>query len=296
MNLDPMAMNQMILQFQMMMNNMNNNVPNQSPNYPLMQNFMNYGYYKRKNQDPLNDSNLNQTEKNLLIFFKCISDFDKTINYNGTKIYINYYNLEKIELYLDLRLQVKYLISIIFGLIFPNSNQRKYYIREEKNKTTQEIIENPLMFYESESLYKNIMFLEFNNIDLNKISEKTGNEIGLKEGDEIFLKLKKENYNELEAIKLDYSYIHIDVDNRNKVSFPSFQEEIVSDMCQRFAKFINFNYDLYGFFYDSKDLKEVSKKVKEFLNKISIIRLDQKRGNKTLGCVFVKKHKILCFL
>jgi len=36
----------------------------------------------------------------------------------GKKILINYYDLEKIEIYLDLDLNIKELISIIFGSIF----------------------------------------------------------------------------------------------------------------------------------------------------------------------------------
>ena len=74
-------------------------------------------YYTIRNIDPLNDNKLNKTKKNLSLFFNCIYDFNKKITNNGTKIYINYYNLEKIELYLDLRLSVKELISTIFALI-----------------------------------------------------------------------------------------------------------------------------------------------------------------------------------
>ena len=265
-NIDPNTFNMLMAQLQKM-NSKPNNDSNQSSNYPLMQNFMNYRYYTIKNEDPLNNDNLSQTEKNLSIFFNCINDFNKFINYNGTKIYINYYNLEKIELYLDLGLQVKYLISIIFGLIFKNSNKRKYFIRMKNNQTTQEIIENPNIFYDSKIPYKNIMYLEFNNIDLYNCLEKTGNEIGLKEGDEILLKLKNEYYNELEALNLDYSLIHFKFEEGNALCFPSFQEEIVSDMFKRFIKFTNFDDNLYFFRINkssfSEDLKKNFKKIKE---------------------------------
>ena len=40
----------------------------------------------------------------------------------------------------------------------------------EKNQTTQMIIDNPTFFYESDLPYKNIMYLEFNNINLKKLS------------------------------------------------------------------------------------------------------------------------------
>ena len=40
-------------------------------------------------------------------------------------------------------------------------------------------------------------------MDLEKYLDKTGIEIGLKEGDEILLKLKKEFYDELKGLNLD---------------------------------------------------------------------------------------------
>ena len=272
MNLGPNNINMMMLQFQMM-NNMYNNGSNQSFYYPLLQNFMNYEYYKIRNKDPLNDNNLSQTEKNLSLFFNCISSFNKNIKQFGTKIYINYYNLEKIELYLDLRLQVKYLISIIFGLILSKCKERKYCIRMAKNKTTQEIIENPNIFYDSNLLYKNILYLEFKNNDLNQLSENTGIELGLKEGDELFLKLKKEYYNELENLNLDNYIIKFkdNGDDGDIIYFPSYKEEIVSDMCKRFTKFINIDDKLCNFLYNTEDLKYNSKKIKEILLQNSII-------------------------
>ena len=273
MNIDPMAIKMMMAQLQMM-NSMYKNNPCNSNNFfnnTPVGNFFNSEYYKIKNSDPLNNSNLTKTEKNLSLFFNCIYNFNKNINYNGTKIYINYYNLEKIELYLDLRLQVKDLISIIFGLILTDSNERKYYKRIEKNQTTQKIIDNPTLFYESDLPYKNIMYLEFNNINLTKLSKKTGIEIGLKEGDEIFLKLKKECYNELKILNLDYNTIIFKDEKGSIITFPSFQEEIISDMCKRFAKFINVDENSCFFIFDGNNIKKNSKKIKELLLPSSII-------------------------
>ena len=265
MNIYPMHM--MMPQHQMMNSFYNNNQSdsNRFLYYPYAQNFMNFEYYKLRNIDPLNDNNLSKTEKNLSIFFKCISNFNKIINNYDTKIYINYYNLEKIELYLDLRLQVKYLVSIIFGLILSKCNERKYYIRKEKNETTQSIIDNPNIFYDSNLLYKKILYLEFNNKDLNQFSEKTGIEIGLKEGDELFLKLKNEYYNELKDINLDDTIINFryNGDKDDIIYFPSFKEEIVSNMCKRFIKFINAVDDECSFIFNADDLKKNSKKIKE---------------------------------
>ena len=272
MNMCPM--NMMMNQFQMMMmNNMNNNNLNNSgqfSNCPTMKSFMNYKYYNLRNQDPLNDSNLSQTEKNLSLFFNCICDFKKNTNNFGTKIFINYYNLEKIELYLDLSLQVKYLVSIIFGLILLESYKRNYYIRMEKNQTTKQIIQNPIHSYESDSLYKNTIYLEF-NIDLNQLSEKTGFEIGLKEGDELLLKLKKDYYNELKTLKIDTIINFKDCIYGKIINFQSFKEEIVSDMLKRFTKFINADYYKCNFILNAEDLKNNSKKIKDVLEQDSFI-------------------------
>ena len=274
MNMCPM--NMMMNQFQMMMmNNMNNNNLNNSgqfSNCPTMKSFMNYKYYNLRNQDALNDSNLSQTEKNLSIFFDCICDFNKNINNFGTKIYINYNNLEKIELYLDLSLQVKYLVSIIFGLILSKSDVKNYYIRMEKNQTTKQIIQNPINFYGSDSLYKNTIYLEFNNIDLNQISERTGFEIGLKEGDELLLKLKKKCYNELKSLKIENIIkFKENGDDKNIICFPSFKEEIISNMIKRFIKYINADYDKCYFIFNGDNLNNNSKKIKDILALNSII-------------------------
>ena len=74
MNIDPIKMNMMMLQFQMMNNMYKSNScnPNIFLNNPSMGNFFNSEYYKIKNSDPLNDNNLTRTEKNLSLFFNCI--------------------------------------------------------------------------------------------------------------------------------------------------------------------------------------------------------------------------------
>ena len=121
-----MDMNQMMQMFMMLnMNNMDNPMINNTnksmnsiQNLPMMNNLINMmnnktnnsdhnsnfssiepKYYTIKNLDPLSNNKLNKTKKNLSLFFNCIYGFNKKINTNGTKIYINYYNLEKIELY-----------------------------------------------------------------------------------------------------------------------------------------------------------------------------------------------------
>ena len=263
----------------MMMNNMNDYKINQTMSQMLQmidiftnnnsnlsnQNFNSVPeYYKIKNKFPLNDKRLDKTKKNLSLFFNCIYDFNKVFNNIGTKIYINYYNLEKIELYLDLRLNVKDLISTIFGMILQGCSERKIFKRIEKNQTTKGIIESPNFCFESDSPYINALYLEYNNKDLYKLSDKTGREIGLKEDDEIFLKLKEEYFNELKNINLDntkiiFKYI-------KTMAFPSFQDEMVSNMIIRFAKFINVNYKFIRFLFNSQELKNSNQKIKDLSN------------------------------
>ena len=250
---------QMMNNFINIMNNKANN-PNQNTNLPSIE----PEYYSIKNIDPLNDNKLSKTNKNLSLFFNCIYDFNKKIIINGTKIYINYYNLEKIELYLDLRFSVKDLISTIFGLILQGCSEKKIFKRIAKNQTTESIIETPNLCYESDSPYLNTLFLEYNKIALENYSDKTGIEIGLKEGDEIFLKLKKEFYDELKGLNLDNTKIVFKY--KKYMVFPSFQDEIISNMFIRFSKFMNIDYKLCKFLYNQEDIKNSKSAIKDSLN------------------------------
>ena len=296
----------------MMMNNMNNYKINQTMsqmlqmidyftnNNPKIPNY-NFNslpeYYQIKNKYPLNDNGLNKTQKNLSLFFNCIYDFNKAFNYIGTKIYINYYNLEKIELYLDLRLNVKDLISTIFGMILQGCYKRKIFKRIEKNQTTEGIIESPNFCFESDSPYINVLYLEYNKKDLEKLSDKTGIEIGLKEGDEIFLKLKEKYYNELKDLNLDNTKIIFKYEKT--MAFPSFQDEIVSNMIIRFAKFINVDYKLIQFLFNSQDLKDSQQKIKDLSNSntknyfIQLIECgEMKGGAPSMKFADISKEKI----
>ena len=263
----------------MMMNNMNDYKQNQTlsqmlqmidcfaynnPNIPSHNFNSIQEYYKIKNKDPLKDNGLSKAKKNLSLFFNCIYDFNKAVNKIGTKIYINYYNLEKIELYLDLRLNAKDLISTIFGMILQGCSERKIFKRIEKNQTTKGIIESPNFCFESDSPYINALYLEYNKKDLEELSDKTGIDIGLKEGDEIFLKLKEKNYNELKDLNLDNTKIFFKY--MKTMVFPSFQDEIVSNMILRFAKFINVDLKLIKFLFNTEDLKYSNKKIKDLSN------------------------------
>ena len=263
--------NMNLSQWLQIMNNMLNNMSNKSNNSNQNSNFptIEPEYYKLKNTEPLDNNELNKTQKNLSLFFNCIYNFNKKVNNNGTKIYINYYNLEKIELYLDLRLSVKDLISTIFGLILQDCSEKKIFKRIEKNQTTEGIILTPNLCFESDSPYINTLYLEYNKSDLKNYSDKRGIEIGLKEGDEIFLKLKKEFYDELKELSLDNTKIVFKY--QKYMVFPSFQDEIISNMFIRFSKFMKVDYKLCKFLYNNEDIKFSTKKIKDLLNSTSPI-------------------------
>lgn len=282
---------QMMNNFISIMNNKSNN-QNKNFNFPTVE----PEFYTIKNMDPMRNNKLSKTKKNLSLFFNCIYDFNKKINNKGTKIYINYYKLEKIELYLDLRLSVKDLISTIFGLILQGCSEKKIFKRIEKKQTTEGIIETPNLCHESDSPYKNALYLEYNKIDLNKYSDETGMEIGLKEGDEICLKLKKEFYDELKNLNLDNTKIVI---KYNKfMVFPSFQDEIVSDMLIRYSKFVNADYKLCKFLYNHEDVKNSNKKIKDlptsFNNYIELYQCSDVIGGGIASLKFsdISKEKI----
>ena len=258
--------NMNISQWLQMMNNFINIMNNKGNNSSQNSNFSSIvpEYYTIINADPLNDNRLNKTKKNLSLFFNCIYDFNKKITNNGTIIYINYYNLEKIKLYLDLRLNIKDLISTIFGLILQGCSEKKIFKRIVKNQTTENIIETPNLCYESDSPYINTLYLEYNKIDLENLSDKTGIEIGLNEGDEILLKLKKEYYDELKELNLDNTKIVFKY--KKFMVFPSFQDEIISNMLIRFSKFMNVDHKLCKFFFNQEDIKNLNRTIKDSLN------------------------------
>ena len=91
----------------------------------------------------------------------------------------------------------------------------------------------------------------------------------MKEGDEILLKLKKELYDELKELNLDNTKIAFKY--KKFMVFPSFQDEIISNMLIRFSKFMNVDYKLCKFLYNHQDIKNLNTKIKDSLNSNSFI-------------------------
>ena len=230
---------------QMIMNLMMN--PNMQQN-PMMQQMMmnqdtNYYEYKIIHNDPLKEKNLKRNEINLSLFFNGITNFEKKIYKNGNKILLNYYNLEKIEIYVDFDLKVKEIISMIFGCIFiPSSdfNIYKNYKRTKDDQNTQYITSFPQIFYkENENIFsKKTFYLEYKNKNLLELSNKTGIEIGLKNGDEILLKLDENYLNQLISLPLDGLYLNLNL-NGIHLDFPTFDGELTEEFKKRLSYIFN---------------------------------------------------------
>ena len=149
---------------QQMMNQMNMQT---NPNMMNQDNItmMNTNYYEYKiiHKNPLDEQYLNKKQINLSLLFNGITNFNKKIYKNGNKILLNYYNLEKIEIYVDFELKVKEIISMIFGCIFEPSNIStiyKNYKRTKEDQNTQYIASFPQIFYkDQDNLYKKTFYL-----------------------------------------------------------------------------------------------------------------------------------------
>ena len=197
-------MNQMGINNNMYMNNqmgMNNNmnIMNQFGMDNNM-NIMNQMGFNNTN-DINNINEINTKEKYLNYFFDFISfeNKEKPI-FKGKTLSINYYNLKKIYVNIELNRKVDEIISTIYWQLFYSSFKKEKHKRTEKNQTTEYIIKNPIYEIDSEECpfkYSNFLYLEFNNMNISNASNITGEQLGLLEGSEIFLKIKKEFYDEI---------------------------------------------------------------------------------------------------
>ena len=66
------------------------------------------------------------------------------INKNNPKLIINYYDIIKAEVFIDLNLPIKEIIKNIFAQIFCPYLVKNRYERTKKNQTTKDIILNPI--------------------------------------------------------------------------------------------------------------------------------------------------------
>ena len=137
------------------------------------------------------------------------------INKNDSKIYVNYYDIIKSEVYVDLSLPIEEIQEIIFGQIFYPNFVKKTYKRVLKYQTTENVISNPINEINKEKslfIYPNFLYLEFQGNKLSKFSK-------LKEGDVLSLKLTEDINNEISTFPKD-NYISIKFNNELLGLFP----------------------------------------------------------------------------
>ena len=205
-------------QIQMLLNNLyNNQMTNNTFNEMDDINFMIEKKFKEIEEKKYEECYL---DYNLVQFlgFVCFnkSRNEEFKNNDNKKLILNYYDLIKVNIYLDLNLKIKDLIPYIFWQIFYHSNLKKLNKRTKKSQTTEYVIKNPISepVFEYIINYQNFLFLEYNKKSLSSFSDKTGYEIGLKEGDEILLKLKQDFYKELsKLLKCSFYICYNDIKN-----------------------------------------------------------------------------------
>ena len=197
--------------------------------------------------NPMGINNNYEIEKCLNYFLDFISFENKeNLIFNGARLAINYYNIKKYYVNIDLNLKVGEIISRIYWQLFYSSFKKEKHMRTERNQTTEYIIKNPVYEMDSEECpfhYSNFLYLEFNNNDISFSSNLTGVQLGLREGSEILLKIKKEFLDEIFKFPIVPVSIYIQTDYGNKeTEFPINQNGIPF---QIFSKlFNNVNYRL----------------------------------------------------
>ena len=158
-------------------------------NYNLMnQNVMN---------NKMNTYIMNNNDKNKEIYEDILNLINirknkfENNNQNGEKITINFYN-NLLFINLDLRISISQLIENFFDEIF--GEQNKIIKRQNENQTTEDVIKNPIIEYKrkfNNNNYSELLFLEYKGKNLIESINKNCKDIGLKNGEIIFLKIKE---------------------------------------------------------------------------------------------------------
>ena len=235
-NNDMNMMHQIGMNNNMLMMNqvgMNNNNINMMPQMGMINNI------PMMNQMEINNNY--EIEKCLYYFLDFISFENKEkMIFNGTRLVINYYYFKKHYVNIDLNLKVGEIISRIYWQLFYSSFKKEKHMRTERNQTTEYIIKNPVYEMDSEECpfhYSNFLYLEFNNKDISISSNITGVQLGLKEGSEILLKIKKEFYDEILKFPTVLVSMYIQTDYCNKETEIPINKNGIS--FQKFSQFFN---------------------------------------------------------
>ena len=210
----------------------------------------------------------NELESDLYKFFNMILIDDKKakafaegegvdlikIDKNASKLYVNYYDIIKSEVYVDLNLNIKEIISNIFGQIFCPNFVKKIYKRIKEDQTTQNVILNPIDdidLYNSFYEYENFLHLEYNKNNLSEFEEQKGVDIGLKEEDELFIKIDSELYDEINIFP-KINVINISYNDQGMGRFLFGEQGI---LFKKIKKIFNFSsYESIGYFSNNSIL------------------------------------------
>ena len=159
---------------------MNNNLMNQN----VVNNMM--------NTDIMNNNDKNkEIYEDILNLINIRKNKFENNNQNEEKININFYN-NLLFINLDLRISISQLIENFFDEIF--GEQNKIIKRQNENQTTEDVIKNPIIEYKrkfNNNNYSELLFLEYKGKNLIESINKNCKEIGLKNGEIIFLKIKE---------------------------------------------------------------------------------------------------------
>ena len=199
------------------------------------------------------------------------SDFSK----GKKKLILNHNNLIKKEFYFDLNSNIDELIKYIYyNLNDKYPNPIKVYKRKKKSETNKYIIEKATNEYERYDFdFENYLFLEYKKINLKILESKTCQQIGMKEGDEIALKIKNEFF--LNKKNEDFSKVINVIFNYESGGILgnifSYNYEYISTIFKRFLWKNNLNSNQIGFIATSSKYTIFSKIPLYKLNTYSLI-------------------------
>ena len=224
-----------------------------------------YPNFDSNNQE---DIEFKETQKNKLqkIYWGInqIKESDKKVE-NEKKLIINFYDVCQKEIYFDLELNVESLISFLISQIL--NNVFRIIKRLKKNQNVKYLIENPIPIdyqtYFNEREYP--LFFEYEGKNLFDLEQKTGLEIGLKEGSQIQLKI------DTNLIKFSKEIIFCEFKTLKEltIKIKTNKKAKIKDLIKEFYKKLGKNFseeDEFVFLFNAQKLDKNSEKTLEEFN------------------------------